>query len=259
MIASLGHLRAVAWLFPPPPLRSVTALSYEELRKKYRSRDWWGNVIASCVFISLAGIYWGLMELARRQLLAPWSNAEHILAPHPILFVVMACFMSLMSGYSLMFPILRWWFGHDEWKIYSTYGCYRACPYAPFNVTRFFHWTVLIWFPLLVVGCLFFIDHFTAFTETTIADNPLSSLGKESQHQYADVVSIYEVRGHIWRGEFKVFPYELIVFNDGTHWTSEKGQGEIGIEKLRKAMRYVADKSGADYFQVDTSDKIPGL
>lgn len=261
MSVSPGSIQAgfrfLAWLFPAERLEKVTALSLEELQKKYKSRDRWGNFIGFLVFAGLAVGYYFLLYYVANWYYRNLSRAAFLLRPSAVEWGVFAGFLSLTSSTFIGLLIFRRVVGPDEYTIYLAYANHKAHPPAPYDITKVFR--LFFWFGFLPLFLLVVlrIDNYTAFFDKSIVDNPFWSLGREVERPYTDVRAVYEVRGYHARFEDKVAPYQLIVFTDGQRWETSHGSGGLKLEHQREIARYVAERSGQKIRVVNFAEDIP--
>jgi hypothetical protein len=252
-----GGFRLLAWLFPAQPLQSVTSLTMEELKRKYKWRDRVGNVLGALAFIGLSAVYFAALWKSGEWRVGDYRGAKFVMRPAVFEIALWAAWLSLTSVMVYILVGLRLVLGSAEYRQYVTYGSHRTFPPAPYDVAKafaFFFGTVFL--PSLVLVAMR-VDNFTLFTDGSIIHNPFVSIGRLAEHSYSDVRAVYEVRGI--HGRFKDInqPYQLVLFGDGTRWQSDRGAGGLKLQYQRDAIRYVSTKSGCAVTPVNFSEDIP--
>ncbi len=245
----LGGFRLMAWLFPPPRLRSVTPLSVEELAEQYRSRDRWCNVLAALVLVGLGTAFFFVIGACAEWRHRRWADSPYFFRPMALELGIWGGFLALVCTLYVMFIILRLALGADEYRLYVAYTSNKLKPF-PFDgvkVARLFFW---LFAPLLLALIVLRVDTYTAFTDRAVVENPFLSLGVAHVWPYAEVRGVYEVQGYHARFEDKVAPFHVIVFNDGRRWESEHGSGGPKLENQREGVRFVARQSGRPFQKV---------
>jgi hypothetical protein len=247
--------RLLERLFPAPPLKSLTREPLEQLSRKYKRRDRWGNWLGFLAFVVMAVLYFflllGLSAWSRSGIVQP----QHILHPFEVEHVCYALFLSLVSSTYFLVLILRWILGAKEYDLYMAY-CGQRMPFH-FHIGKAFRAFFLIFFlPLLIVAVLR-VSMYTAFTERAMLDSPFGTLGIARQHPYADVRGVYLVRGYHGRFEDFKDPFYLIDFKDGFHWEVGRGSQSPRLDQEQAVVRYVAQQSGRPIREVQFAEDIP--
>lgn len=246
----------MAWLFPAPPLQSVTSLSLEELKNRFARRDLWGNILAFLLFVGLSvAIYFALDAIAEWHY-AGLTTARFLIRPQRVEFAFVAGIIGLFAMPIVMMVLFRLWVGRDEYRFYAAYAGHKAAPEHPFHATKVMTIMCLIGFIPFSVGMAFRIDEYTIFTDDAMIFSPFASLGHREVRPYTSVKGIYEVRIQHLRFEDKVAPYQVIVFDDGTRWESDNDSGGEKLEYQRECARFVAQKSGRPLKMVEVVEEI---
>jgi hypothetical protein len=249
--------RFLAWLFPATPLEQVTALTFEELRCKYRRRDFWGNILGFLTFLVLAVVCYYVMVGAATIQERGIKDARYIIGPSHIEFAVWAGAMSLTGSMFLVLAVLRAYLGEEEFAVYSAYGSCRVSHLAALDIPkvyRMFFW--LFFLPLLIIAILR-VDTYTAFTNAKLIDNSTWSFGSKTEHPYSAVRGVYEVRGFHARFKDLLEPYQVITFSDGSRWQTDYKAGGPKLEQQREIVRFVAERSGKTIRRVNFIEDIP--
>jgi hypothetical protein len=247
--AILGGFRLVAWLFPPPRLRSFMPLSAEELAEQYRSRDRWCNVLGVLILVGLGAGFYFVAEACAKWWQRRWADAPYFYRPTALELGIWAGFLALFCTLYVMFLILRLALGADEYRLYIAYASNKLKPY-PYDVLKIARWFFWLFAPLLLALIVFRVDTYMAFTDKAVVENPFLSLGVEHVWPYAAVRGVYEVQGYHARFEDKIAPFHVIVFNDGRRWESEHGSGGPKLEQQREGVRFVTRQSRRPFKKV---------
>jgi hypothetical protein len=240
----MAGFRLLARLFPPVPLEAVTSQSLEELKEKYRGRDRWGNLLVFMAFVALAVVFYFLLDGASRLTRPDPGTSGFLIAPGGVELGILAAFLSLFSSGLVVWTLLAWFLGPQEYAIYRAYASYRASPAAPWDIPTVFRWFFLLGFIPLLLFAVLVVDCYTAFTDEAIIDNSLWSLGVRVVHPYSSIRGTYDVQAYHARFNDVSSPYQVIVFDDGTQWVSAQGAGGPKLEEQREILRFVARKSG---------------
>lgn len=253
----MGGFRLLSWLFPLAPLEELTAESYEELAVRYRIRDRWTNWLGVPVFLLLAAIFSLVLIWLAHRALGDIRTAKFLIRHIDLEYALLGVFMSLFSFGFLFFSVCRWVWGPEEFALYNASCSRRAFPVAPLDIYKAYRLFFLVPFPLLLAVAALMLDHSTAFTESSLIDNPLLSLGTKTVHPYQTVRGIAFVRMHHARFEDIVHPRFVVTFADGTQWESERIAGDPPAGPAVDAMRYVAERTSRPIARVKFPEDAP--
>jgi len=252
-----GAFRLFAWLFPVTPLEELTDETYEELKVIYKVRDRWTNWLGLPAFLLLSAIFYFLLSRASHWVLGDYSRAKFLIQHIRFEYALLGMFLSLASFGFVFICVLRWILGREEFALYNAYCSLRASPSALWDVFRVYRMFFVVLFPLLLVGAALLLDHYTAFTETAMVDNPAFSLGTTTVHPYDTVRGVYYVRGHHARFEDIVHPTFVATFHNGTQWQSKFVGPGAPAGVVADAMTYVAERTGNPIIPVNFIEDVP--
>jgi hypothetical protein len=252
----LSHLviRALAWLFPAPPLEEVTSDTFGTLSEKYRSRVRWGNLIAFLAFITVAVYYYFLFSLLGSLITQRFADVKYVVHRNEVEYGMMAFLLSLVSSTYLYLLAFRWFLGRKEYDIYMAYA--GLCLYG-MDAGKTFKWFFLLTFPPLVVLCLLWTTTFTAVTAKAMLDAPFGSFGVTTERPYSDVRNIYFARKFHTRNEDNDSPRYVIVFKDGYRWQTESVTTRAELNEQTEIVRYFAEQSRRPIVTVEFIENIP--
>src|SRR5262245_49308573 len=123
-----GGFRLLAWLFPARPLKSVTSLTMEELKRKYKWRDRVGNVLGVLAFIGLSTVYFAVLWESGEWRIRDYHGAKFIMRPAVVEIAAWAAWLSAASVMAYILVGLRLVLGSAEYLQYVTYGSHRIYP-----------------------------------------------------------------------------------------------------------------------------------
>jgi hypothetical protein len=247
--------RTLEKLFPAPSLESLTKVPIEQLTKRYKSRDRWGNWLGFLAFLVLSAAY-TLLIFGFAALTLPRSeHYKHVLHPVEMEYVIYGIFLSLLSFFFFLVLIYRWALGKKEYDIYMAYGA-RRMPYH-FHVGKAFQWFFLVLFIPLALMTVLRVSMYTAFTDQAMLDSPFGSFGAAREHPYKDVTGVYLVNGYHGRFRDYVDPVYVIAFKDGFQWDVGRGSGGPRLEKEQAVIKFVTQRSGKPIRKVQFVEEIP--
>ena len=227
------------WLVPAKVDTSAITLSRDELQRRYRKWEV-GSLVPLFGFAALFGYGWFLLLRTVASLLLPSrSVGVYVLVPEDAYWALPALFLGIVCSVFPMVWIYKKLLG-ERYAEYEAYGQLRV----GFNAWAVFR-VLAIAVPLAAAAFVVAgINYTTVFDERGVTTKTLWG-SDDGFHAYSAITSIRKQNTFIApNGNVVHRPHYVIVFTDGTQWTTRDGLRTPLPAYDTKLMQFVAEKSG---------------
>lgn len=230
-----------------------TGLCSEELRTRFEKHE--KRTIGWFLFFAiLSGLGWmiGLSALGSWEA-SRFTEAAYLILPTTIIWVIPAVFLGILTGSFLVDSISRRSLKAD----YAGYVRYQERKHG---------WTTkmawyLLYGPITMLSLIFIImalDWYIVFTPVEIVIDPFLGF-TEGHHQYSSIVSLKTAPEFVAPNGQRTHRREyLILFSDGSHWSTNLEPSGMNEGKKREIMDYVSLHSRVPIQRVEvlTNDEV---
>jgi len=253
--------RFVGWLFPPPAFDKEIIPSSEILKEKGKWWNWVSGALFFPLLLACAILFCFISCRSAENHLAALGGPLFLIRAEPFELCVWAVFLALVVSPWLSMLILRVVLGkrrsNEFMMVVSHSSPMGGAEGVKVHFGKLFCFLFFLLGPLFLGLIVFRIDNYTAFTKDAMVVSPFWSLGKEEIHPYQDVQGVYAVAG--WHARFQDVdkPHHVIVFKDGTVWTTGDGMRAPRPDSDRLFIQHIAERSGHPIRAVQFLEDIP--
>jgi hypothetical protein len=253
--------KLLGWLFPPPPLDEESIAHPEVLLEKGKKWNFYSGVVCLGLLAVVSALLGYLAILAAAWRLSHLGKTVFLIDASPVELCIWAVFLAMAATPVVGLLVLRIALGRQLYADYIMVLSHTS-PLGgeagiPVHVGKVCWFLFLLLSPILLLWIAARIDSYTAFTEDAMIVNSMWSFGREQVRPYQNVRGIFAVDGYHARFEDVHKPRHVLVFKDGTRWTTGDDMRAPRPDTDAIFIDHIARKSGQPVMNLPFLEDVP--
>jgi hypothetical protein len=253
--------KLLGWLFPPPPLDEELISAPEVLLERGKMWNLYSGIACLVLLVAMSGVLGYLACVAAAWRLGHLGKTVFLIDASPIELCIWAVFLAMavtpVVGLVLLRIALSGKLYRDYIMVLSHTSPLGGEAGVPVHVGKLCWFFFLLLGPLMLFWIALRIDSYTAFTQDAMILNSMWSLGREEIRPYQNIRGIYAVDGFHARFEDVHKPRHVLVFKDGTVWTTGDDMRAPRPETDVIFIDHIAQKSGQPVMNLPFLEDVP--